>query len=637
MAYGLKYTGTLKDHFDRTVEVNVYELDFAGSDTTVTLSGISKKMNGSDNQLFQEIVGTSVSVGFLNETNFQFIDLYTGNARKYKLEIKIDSVVDWVGWIVPELFTEPYDAPPYVTQVTGRCGLAELGSLPFELTGISSHFGVLWNILSQITDGAPDLNLSVAIFEENHDLDESPLAQTYVDCERYEGMNCQEVVNDICLVYGARIYQSDGEFWFVNTVDFQNELDVVKYKGITVDKFTKDTELLIGRPQEDKFANTDQQLNILSAWKYQLLNIDLGKRDSFLKNWEFSDWTKTGYATPRNPIYEPDFWDGTADVRRSVSDKDFMFFTSNNSSPIYYRKQETEEGWAESDRSILFKMEYAIQQDTVAPQPFGEFWIKIEISGADGTRWLNNLGGWESTEALINIQNIPQTKDYEFKTFSVISDGIEVGGTMTVYIYASDSGNLGINYMRGEVLDLNREKYEDTFEYQNDVNVNNRYVANSVSLLTSDLQDVGNSTTTKSDGLINEKYVYKGGFFLGADKLNPTFNWQAKLAIDVDGFTNSKKLQYIVFDEKSKKTTLPQWALSGTILAKNIKIDSCIVDYQITSKKYLVCNGNYDMENCIYNGTYIEIGSWSGAEWILDGGEWNDDGIWIDTEVWEDS
>ena len=77
--------------------------------------------------------------------------------------------------------------------------------------------------------------------------------------------------------------------------------------------------------------------------------------------------------------------------------------------------------------------------------------------------------------------------------------------------------------------------------------------------------------------------------------------------------------------------------MTGTILSKNIQIDSTIVDYQVNSKKYLICNGTLDMWNSWFNGTMIEVGAWSQAPWILDEGEWDDDGIWKDTSVWHDS
>jgi hypothetical protein len=97
-------------------------------------------------------------------------------------------------------------------------------------------------------------------------------------------------------------------------------------------------------------------------------------------------------------------------------------------------------------------------------------------------------------------------------------------------------------------------------------------------------------------------------------------------------------LHDVVISERATKVNLPQWAITGTILSKDIKPDSTIIDYEVNNNKYLVCNGNYDMENCLFNGTYIGIGNADDAPWILgdpsatwnDGNDWDDNGQWID-------
>jgi hypothetical protein len=38
----------------------------------------------------------------------------------------------------------------------------------------------------------------------------------------------------------------------------------------------------------------------------------------------------------------------------------------------------------------------------------------------------------------------------------------------------------------------------------------------------------------------------------------------------------------------------------------------------------------------MFHGTWHEIGIAPEAPWILDNGTWNDEGIWVDGEVWND-
>ena len=637
MSYGLKYTGTLNDYFDRTVEVNIYENDYSGSDSILILAGISKTMNGSDEDLFVGKIGSSISVGVVSDTNFKYVDLFTGDARKYKLEIKINSIIDWVGWVVPELFTEPYDTPPYITTISARDGLAELSSRDFELEGVKTHIDILSHCLGNL--GELNINESINIYEENHSIILSPLVQTYTDCERYEGLTCEDVVIDLINLWGARLYQSDGEWWFVNIMEYQNVLNYRKfnYEGVLQSTSTKDIELLIGRPQEDKFANTDQQLNILPGWKEIVVNANLLLKDSAIINGDFELWNQVG------TVFTPENWvESTAGViARSVdSSSDYSaFFTMNNSSPASAKFiTQTIENFVPSGYNNLFSISYK----NINYIGTVDFWVKIEMwDGASDFRYLQDDGTWTTTESYIEFENVEskaaQNAAYQTYTFATLA--IPITGKMFVYIYGSTNGNLLVDDFKFELLQPTwLAPYKP--ENQNVHRIGNFTTVVNVDLLTSDFPDNGSIVPgyLPSGRALNEQHAYIGGLYLNSAKSQVTQRWQLKSIIDLGNnpFKYANRLDYMVANSRGQIMVTPKWAISGTILAKNIKFDSGLIDYQINNKKYLVCNGNYDMENCLFNGTYIEIGTYSGGEWILEDGTWNDDGIWDDSNTWND-
>jgi hypothetical protein len=635
MSYALKYSGTLKDYFNRTVEVKIYELNYTGSDSVVTLSGISKRINGSDDDLFVGKMGSSVTVGLLSTSDFQFIDLYSGNSRKFKMEVYIDSVLDWVGWLIPENFTEPYDAPPYITQVTARDGLGELESHEFTVFGVVTQLLVLQSIFGKI--GSPIVNIGVNIYEENHVTTDSPLLQTYVDTNRYEGMNCDEVLNDLLNLWGARVYQSDGEWWFVNVVEFENPVDWVRY-NIFGPKTTgtKDTELLIGRPQEDKFANVDQQLNILPAWKEVKVKKELGLRDSILLNYEFKNWTRTG-ATD----IVPDDWTESEYnvVNRLIGDKNpAVVFNGTNASPSLGGKFIFQQPGSFVTSTQEFRLDLSVKAISLVGTY--QFWVRVQIwDGGSQFRYLQDNGSWTSTQAFINFQNLTATGNDSFRDVGLNIDGIPIDGSMTVSLYASDNGQLVCQKIDLSIRTEDGERYPEEITDTYQVGDNNKIIEKE--LLTADFPDLysDNRGLVPSGFAVNEKYAYTGGLFLDTNKEAATERWQLKKVIDDGGspYDSALQLDKIVVNSKATKTQLPQWAISGSILSKNIKTDSAIVDYQVKNNKYLVCNGEYDMENCFFVGTYIEIGSYSGAPWILADGTWNDDGIWVDSDQWNDA
>lgn len=642
MAYALKYTGTLIDHFGRTLRVDISENNYSGSSSNLTLAGVNKNINGSDDNLFVSRMGSEISVGLLSGSDFQFIDLYTGDSRKYRLEVFIDNVLDWTGWVIPENFSEPYDGTPYVTSISARDGLGELSSTPYDYFGVQKSLVVLLACLNKLN--LLNLNVSVNIYEQNQNTaGDTSLNQTYVDTERYRGMNCGEVVQDLLNLWGARIYQKDAEWWFVNVVEYESRLITTKYGAIGnyISQSDVNTELFIGLPKDDKFADTDQTLNLLPAWRSYDINVDLGKKDSFIGNWDFTQWKIIGYEqrgdNPNSPIYAPEKWVIFSDIqtKRLISgEQSALIIGSIDSVPngaIFQGGPFVKTG----NKNLSFVLDYGLY--SADPNFLGQIWIKISILETDPITesYLTSEGQWSETESYINLQNIRHksifTRDYTYDKYEITSEGIPIDGQLQIVICRPDAGLLLIDNFKGILRDDNLNEYPDDFEYTKIVNYNNRSRAEDLSLLTADLQDVGNETSTPSSDLANERLVYRGGLFLDTEARIPTEKWESN---EISG-----KLQDVVFNQKKNKVNLPQWAITGTVLSKTIKTDSVLIDYEVNNNRYLVCNGNYDMEACKFNGTFIQIGNADSAGWILGepSGIWNDGNNWDDNGQWVDS
>lgn len=81
----------------------------------------------------------------------------------------------------------------------------------------------------------------------------------------------------------------------------------------------------------------------------------------------------------------------------------------------------------------------------------------------------------------------------------------------------------------------------------------------------------------------------------------------------------------------------PQWVLTMPILSDGIQFDSNIVDLEVNTKKYLTVSADWDLAAGVFSGTFAESDTAEvGSEWLLAGGVWNDLGIWLDDEEWED-
>lgn len=76
----------------------------------------------------------------------------------------------------------------------------------------------------------------------------------------------------------------------------------------------------------------------------------------------------------------------------------------------------------------------------------------------------------------------------------------------------------------------------------------------------------------------------------------------------------------------------------GTTISVTDLIKSVIVDD--TGQPYFDCDNQYievfDLVGLLYTDGKIPVTATASAEWILAEDLWNDNGVWIDTETWND-
>lgn len=140
MAYGLRYYGEFKDRFNNTVRIEIDKKDYSGAASEMIFAADPGTISypGTDTDVFKSIFGSELKINLISETDFQYTELSTSDARGFKIRKKIGGVTKWTGWILPDLYSEPYTAAPYTVSISARCGLGELKELdvPDEIQNI---------------------------------------------------------------------------------------------------------------------------------------------------------------------------------------------------------------------------------------------------------------------------------------------------------------------------------------------------------------------------------------------------------------------------------------------------------------------------------------------------------------------
>jgi len=667
MAYGLKYWNEFKSYYDDTIRIEILGNGFSGSSTEIKTSETPLVISypGSDETPYNPIVGSQAKIQMLSEVDFQFIELHDSDARAHRVDIYKNSVLDWRGWVLPDLFSEPYVAPPYIVEITARCGLGELketiipatmteytlSPLSIETTDQPRLLTILSNALGTI-DTELDLNDAINVYSnETDNTDDSPLYETTIKLSAYEGKTLYDAISDQMLTFGARLYQMGAEWWIVRIKETTADLTVRKwnytttgYKTNTVST-TKNTSFLIGRPVASQILTNSPQLDLNPGWKEFNWVQDLGRKDSFLLNSDFSKWKDNG---------DPEDWDlSTSGIAERIQGQDFPYaeITTQNTLAARQYISQTIEGCkmypivSLDDRKLLFNFEFGVWRKDKVPD-YSENAVvsqqaiicEFKFVGDSGTFYLKqNQNGngnslvWNTVQQTVQITVFGTGKEgvLTFDEGTFTADTFPGNGTFFVKIYnalsplsASDKfittafKNISVRLLNGDGEDFRNEEITNIL-----INQSNIYKP-------SDINVVGGDLPNEYPDDLNKLLTWDNGYRNRDGEA--TEEWHER------GSAIDKPLLQLMGDDYKGIFSKPQFKLSVPILSQDIQFDSTIVDYQILPKEYICISADLDYRSAIFSGTFVEFAAWDGTAWILETGFWNDEGIWIDEDTWRD-
>lgn len=317
--YGVKYRLEYTDLMGIETRIDILERDFAGDleIITGTNSPITLSLRGENQDIFTPILASEASIGLTSITNFQFLDLFTQDDRKYQVRYYKDESgfqEYWRGYITPGLYTEQYvDDVNYYVNAEATDQLQILKNTPFNdasgnvITGDVSLIKIIAIILSN-TDLELNIRSCVSIFDVDMDdaASDDPLAQTYVNAQTYsksstEPFNCNDTLSNILFAFGARILQWKG-YWYIIPIDFYANAitsDSITYrefdtKGDYVGNGSFTSIVGIKFPTETNRAcwrDRSQNLEVRQAYGSSEITYNLQKVDFGVKNGGFESFS----------------------------------------------------------------------------------------------------------------------------------------------------------------------------------------------------------------------------------------------------------------------------------------------------------------------------------------------------------
>lgn len=302
----VKYRLEFDDIRTGTHRIDIAQRAYSGGITEVCggATPLMFRYNLDLNNKYDSVLFSEWDIELLNDTAQQFIELFQGDDQMYPTNYYFNGVLKATGFIVPQFYSEPTVLEKNYTTTVKVCdNLATLQTFDYYdidgniLTGDSSHLFIIQTILKKT---GLELNLRdyVNLFENSMDQgdDDSVLDQAYIaNSIFYDDSGTPnksiEVLQKILKVYGAQLFQAEGE-WCIRRVENSTDLLTFRrfdFEGMFLESGTTDTNLDLLPPRDGDccWRDASQRLDLVQNYgKVTLIN-DLGIDNNFINSGTF--------------------------------------------------------------------------------------------------------------------------------------------------------------------------------------------------------------------------------------------------------------------------------------------------------------------------------------------------------------
>lgn len=329
MAYGIKYQLYCKGRDGVTTKLVISEDGYTGAEIDRDVPPSPWILRKDSAEVFQ---GTSIDLQIRETYDFEFLEFYTNNPKKYKVELcrtgsgltadnttvtgddtthtadeMGTSALLWSGYINPQQYACKYAGGNQNIRFQATDGLGLLKNESFTLTGFSSEFEIIRHCIDKI---GLQLGYAIAIgiHENNHNSDYPPITQTYKECEIYEGMTCYEVIEDVLKKYDATITQWENRWRIIAYKDKKVDRCFYTWQGTYEGTVAAPSVLPLDLVKSAEYVRPSGclMMSLQPGGKKIKVTHDYGRKDSFLKNHDFAqyhtlsfdDWIRSGNFTP---------------------------------------------------------------------------------------------------------------------------------------------------------------------------------------------------------------------------------------------------------------------------------------------------------------------------------------------------
>lgn len=442
-AFGIRFNTYYQDSLGAQTTINILKRDYTGDSEEIIPGSNPLVIRERGGDMFEPLRGQECSLAFVATQNEQFAELFTGDDREFRVDIYKGSNLFWRGWLVADVYTEPYLAPPFEVQFSATDGIGSLKDILLSdglPEGFTTQWDLLWHILGKLNTYLP-LRSGINIYETRMDMrpEDDPLQQAVVSLDAYhdekKAWDCAAVLSAILKPYGAyirqyygswhlaraeemrfsyvrRFYDSNGDYDYVEV--FDPATPITRANGVETDKLF--------------WVERSQSMELRPGYREVEIYQDYGVRENLMPGGDFleEDFNANGtskYFTGANVALTSKF------ILDAKKPELAMWFKDARVIPDPNLSVQSQRIWVQAEAvplGFFLKIEFRLIGDVHINATPAEFRFALHVNN----KWLmRSADGSLSWEVLTKYISVPVTtvnnswQTAEFTTPSIPEDG----------------------------------------------------------------------------------------------------------------------------------------------------------------------------------------------------------------------
>lgn len=252
MAYSVRYIMTWLSQKGEDCRIEILEKDYTG-EASVKKMGSQPVMRIDSSE--GGIIGTSLQMSIQADVDGELMHLYTTDSKKYKTILYKNDTPIWSGYLLQELYSENYIAPPYDVNLTATDQIALLKDAPYSAIG---RMTLLEIIKKALQPTALELDFTIQASMKPTVLTEDVPFLSYITVNDYSfaDSTCYEALQQILSTCNMALMQIDNRWhiYRINDIsakvyEYSNSLglqQIVSAEPITIGQMHTDAVCPIG-------------------------------------------------------------------------------------------------------------------------------------------------------------------------------------------------------------------------------------------------------------------------------------------------------------------------------------------------------------------------------------------------------